>query len=128
MKVAPCDSNTVRDVEYLVESKTFSKGAVRLYQMDTYGEPVCCSGHLIVMIPDKKAEIGGVKCFEVQALRGGYAGGFLGTNLSRAAAKYDPKTGLSINLVFSLYNDEGPGRQVPATLVVNQATETVMLK
>jgi hypothetical protein len=42
------------------QTKSYSGGKIKIAHVDTDGEPVCCSSHLLVFIPDPEI---GSQCF-----------------------------------------------------------------
>jgi hypothetical protein len=85
--------------------------------VDTDGEPVCCSSHLLVFIPAPEL---GSQCFAVSqeaAKADGSARGFSNVEFSRIKAAYDAKRGLLLSVPYTLYNPEG-GRGKPGSVNV----------
>ena len=85
--------------------------------MDTDGEPVCCSSHLLVFIPSPEI---GSQCFAVsqKAANGSESPrGFSSIEFNRIKASYDPQRGLLLNVPYTLYNPQG-GRGKPGTAMV----------
>lgn len=125
LAVRACDETTPTSVEFLAGQKTFSNGNIRVFAMDTYGEPVCCSTHLVIYIPAKDEPMSS-RCFHVASDADGM--GFLSVDLNKAKATYDAKKGLTIQFPFSFYNDEGDGGfSKTFSLLINQANETVQV-
>jgi hypothetical protein len=109
-EVGPC--NNLDRISYLVgQTKSYSEGKIRMAYVDTEGEPVCCSSHLLVFIP--APEIGS-QCFAVSqnAAKGsGSARGFNSIAFDRIKASYDPNRGLLLTVPYTLYNPSGvPGK------------------
>lgn len=86
--------------------------------MDTDGEPVCCSSHLLVFISG--SEIGS-RCFAVsdQAAKGSddEIRGFSNIEFNLIKASYDPRRGLLLNVPYRLYNTDGGRGIVRSTKV-----------
>ena len=54
-EVGPC--NDLDRISYLIgQTRSYSEGKIKIASVDTDGEPVCCSSHLLVFIPS--TEIG----------------------------------------------------------------------
>ena len=91
-EVGPC--NDLDRISYLVgRTRSFSRDKVRIAHIDTDGEPVCCSSHLLVFIPGKEI---GSQCFAVsqKAARGSEAQrGFSNIEFGRIKSSYDPDRG-----------------------------------
>jgi hypothetical protein len=108
-------------------TRTFYKGQVRVALLDTGGEPVCCSMHLMILSP-----AGGQDEPEYQAchLINDHEGmGFVAIDFDKLAAAYDPKTGLLISVPYHLYNNEGgPQKGGTAKIRVNTANGTLTVE
>ena len=60
-EVGPC--NDLDRISSLVgQTRSFSEGKIKIAHVDTDGEPVCCSSHLLVFIPSPEI---GSQCFAV---------------------------------------------------------------
>lgn len=121
-EVGPC--HQLDSISYLVgETRSFSKGAIRIAHVDTDGEPVCCSSHLIVIVAS--SEEPGSQCFALsqKAAAGadGDALGFADVAFKEIRASYDPRNGLLLTVPYTLYNpDGGKGTARSAKLRVDQ--------
>lgn len=123
LAVRACDDRTPTSLETFVSLRTFSNGNIRVFAVDTGGEPVCCSSHLVIYMPMKDEEMSN-KCFHIAADAEGM--GFLNVDLANAKASYDPKKGLTLQMTFSFYNDEGDGGYPKAfSILVNQDKQTI---
>ena len=115
-EVGPC--NDLDRISHLVgQTKSYSEGKIKVAHVDTDGEPVCCSSHLLVFIPSPEI---GSQCFAVsqKAASGSESQlGFSNIELSRIKASYDPQRGLLLNVPYTLYNPQG-GRGKPGTAMV----------
>ena len=115
-EVGPCDE--LDRISNLVgQTKSYSEGKIRIAHVDTDGEPVCCSSHLLVFIPGK--EIGG-ECFAVSQKAASGSGsplGFSNIEFNRIKASYDPQRGLLLTVPYTLYNPQG-GRGKSGTVMV----------
>jgi hypothetical protein len=112
-EVGPC--NNLDRISYLEgQTKSYSQGKVRIAHVNTDGEPVCCSSHLLVFIPSQ--EIGSL-CFAVsdRAAKGTEGQrGFNNIVFDRIRASYDSRRGLLLSVPYTLYNPEG-GREKPGS-------------
>jgi hypothetical protein len=109
-QVGPC--NDLDRLSYLVgQTKSYSEGKIRTAHVDTDGEPVCCSSHLLVIIPSPEI---GSQCFAVSqkaATDSGSPLGFSNIEFNRIKASYDRDRGLLLNVPYTLYNPNGgPGK------------------
>ena len=115
-EVGPCDE--LDRISNLVgQTKSYSEGKIRIAHVDTDGEPVCCSSHLLVFIPSKEI---GSECFAVSQKAASGSGsplGFSNIEFNRIKASYDPQRGLLLTVPYTLYNPEG-GRGKPGTAMV----------
>jgi len=115
-EVGPCgDLDRVSNL--VGQTKSYAKGEIRIAHIDTGGEPVCCSSHLLVLIPSDEI---GTQCFAVSqkaATPGASARGFSNIGLSRIKASYDPKRGLLLTVPYTLYNLDDR-RGTPASMTV----------
>jgi len=108
-EVGPC--NDLDRISYLVgQTRSYAEGKIRIAHVDTDGEPVCCSSHLLVFIPSREI---GSECFAVSqdaATGAGSARGFSNIEFARIKGSYDPQRGLLLNVPYTLYNDGRPGK------------------
>ena len=104
-------------------TKLFSKGDIRVALVDTGGEPVCCSMHLLILSPNKDEQAEYRSCHLVSDHEGL---GFVAIDFASLSASYDPKKGLLISFPYALYNDEGgPQKQGVGKVRINSADGTV---
>ena len=103
-------------------TKSFYNGQVRVALMDTGGEPVCCSAHLLILAPDKDDEMGGRLC-RLVGDKG--ALGFAGIDFARLTTRYDAGRGLLISFPYQLYVDGISNRTGVARVRVNLERGTV---
>ena len=108
-EVGPC--NNLDRISYLVgQTKSYSQGKITIAAVDTDGEPVCCSAHLLILIPSPEI---GSQCFAVSdraATGDSSARGFNSVAFDRIKASYDPAKGLLLTVPYTLYNDGRTGR------------------
>ncbi|MBI1210488.1 MAG: hypothetical protein GC190_03420 [Alphaproteobacteria bacterium] len=103
-------------------TRTFYNGDVRVALLDTGGEPVCCSVHLLILVPDKTSEMGDRTCHIVSDHE---SMGFAGIDFARLTSKYDPGKGLLITFPYTLYVDGVSDRPGTARVRINLKTGTV---
>lgn len=115
-EVGPCGE--LDRISLLVgQTKSYSEGKIRIAHIDTDGEPVCCSSHLLVFIPSKEI---GSECFAVShkaAKDSESPMGFSNIEFNRIKASYDSQRGLLLTVPYTLYNPNG-GRGKPGTVTV----------
>jgi hypothetical protein len=117
-EVGPC--NDLDRISSLASQvKSFSDGKVRIAHVDTDGEPVCCSSHLVIIIP---AEPIGSQCFALSqnAAKGDQSPrGFSNVFFNQIKANYDPKRGLLLTVPYALYNDGKSAKPLSTRVRVN---------
>jgi hypothetical protein len=106
--VRDCDGTT-DSARNIVEpweksSRLYYNRLVRITHMDTGGEPVCCSSHLMVTYPSAGQDEPVYAECKLVSMKDG--AGFLSIDFAKLTAKYDPKTGLTITFPYTTYNDE----------------------
>jgi len=109
-EVGPC--NNLNRISNLVgQTRSYSEGKIRIAYVNTDGEPVCCSSHLLVFIPSPEI---GSQCFAVSQKAAKGSEGQLGFNsieFNRIEASYDSHRGLLLNVPYTLYSpDRGRGK------------------
>lgn len=125
--VAPASAVNVRDcdetasVQTLAEpweknARTFYKGEVRVAVLDTGGEPVCCSMHLLILVPDKTSEMGDRTCHIVSDHE---SMGFAGIDFAHMASQYDSTKGLLLTFPYTLYVDGVSSKPGTARVRIN---------
>jgi hypothetical protein len=101
----PC--NQLDAISILVgQTRSFSGGKIRIAHVDTDGEPVCCSSHLLVFVLVPSPEIG-TRCFAVSqkaAKDDQGALGFSSLDMGRLKASYDRQRGLLLTVPYTLYD------------------------
>lgn len=127
-EVGPC--NQLDAISLLVgQTRSFSGGKIKIAHVDTDGEPVCCSNHLLVFIFDSNPEIG-TQCFAIsqEAAKGDHgAVGFSRLDLGRLRASYDPQRGLLLRVPYTLYDlNKRGGRPGAVDLRVNLSGSVVI--
>ncbi|WP_417599492.1 hypothetical protein [Pararhodobacter oceanensis] len=111
-----------------VNSRTFANGNIRIALLDTGGEPVCCSAHLLVLSPSGNGSDGPVyrQCRVVSATAGQ---GFYSMDIPGITASYDPARGLLVSVPVGHWHqgmDSGAG-PIPGRMDIriNQANGAV---
>ncbi len=107
--------NWINNVDYIVEpwsesTKTYANGAIRVVHMDTLGEPVCCSSHLMILAPNPNNELGERSCFLMSSFEGT---GFQYLDVAGIKSSYDAELGLKLEIPVFYYNhgdDSTPGK------------------
>jgi len=111
------ECNNLDSVSWLVgQTKSFAQGKIKIAHIDTDGEPVCCSSHLIVIIPAPEL---GSQCFALSQTAAKKedesARGFADIGFDKITASYDPARGLLLTVPYTLYDSEGSGKGKPGT-------------
>lgn len=107
-------------------TRLFYNGQVRVAVMDTGGEPVCCSLHLLVLSPaGGQDEPEFTACHLVNDHEGM---GFVGLDVAKLTAAYDPKKGLLITIPYRLYKDDGGTKPGTGKIRLNLAKGTVTVE
>lgn len=102
-------------------SKNFANGAVKLALLDLI-EPGAAAYHLLLLSPPY--EVMGDRQCRIISLSPSF--GFMGVELEKITAAYDPAKGLTLSLPAALYNpDTAEGDWSLLHITVNQATGDV---
>jgi hypothetical protein len=110
-EVGPCEG--LDSISFLIgQTKPYSQGKITIAHVDTDGEPVCCSEHLLIFIPSPEI---GRQCFALSdkaAKDDGSARGFSTVAFDKISASYDQNKGLLLTVPYTLYNggEKGPLR------------------
>jgi len=107
-------------------SRTFYKGQVRVALLDTGGEPVCCSAHLLVLIPPNDDEPGGGQMCFVISEHSNFGYGNIG--FEKLSTAYDSNRGLLITVPAIISNGEDETRNVVLKVRVNVAKHSVKVE
>jgi hypothetical protein len=131
VSVSDCNDNVIGNVRNIAEpweknTRAFYDGHVRVALIDTGGEPICCSMHLLVLAPSVP-EVEGMdqyrNCFMVH--NEGEIG-FQGIDFARITSRYDAGKGLLITFPYTLYNEGNPGKHGVGRVRVNMQKGTVL--
>lgn len=109
----PAAAATIRDCDWAASAqslaepwekhtKTFLNGGVRIALIDTGGEPVCCSTHLLILAENKSQPQEGRIC---KLLSNDKDLGFEWIFFDKITAAYHPSRGLDLTVPFKLYVD-----------------------
>lgn len=106
-------------------TRTFANDKIRLWHIDTYGEPVCCSSHLVIIAPDPNDEITERQCVRLSD-RGSI--GFQWIDLKGITSSYSSSKGLLLSVPVERYNDGITGVNDIINVRINQATGLIRLE
>ena len=131
-RIAECEGwplNVRNIVEPFDQStRTFANGNIRILHIDTGGEPVCCSSHLVILAPNPAEE----EQFRICKLLtdGDVGNGFLDVNIKGIKSSYSPSKGLLLSVPVLRYNFEDGVNNHKATIDVriNQATGAITIE
>jgi hypothetical protein len=111
VEVRPCDyAASVQSIAEPWERNTrsFYNNAVRVALLDTGGEPVCCSQHLLILLPDRAGHVPGMDEGRLCRVVGDREQmGFLSIDVSRMRTRYDAGRGLLIEFPYRQYGHDG---------------------
>lgn len=111
-------------------SRSFAGGVIRIAQLDTGGEPVCCATHLLVLAPSEGGN-GPIyrQCFVVSDKDGA---GFYDIDFPGIMASELPGPGLRLDVPVSRYHDRvglgEPGVPDRITIRIDPPTGSVALE
>lgn len=122
--VQSCDSWVAhaQNVVWDDPTRIFANGDIRLVALDTGGEPVCCSAHLMVLYLEADAPY-----FSCTLVSQDGSLGWAAMSLSAAQASYDPAVGLTVAVPVGIYNgvSSDPGL---VSVTINRATGVVQAR
>lgn len=132
---APVDATEVRPCDYAADvrsiaepweknTRSFYDGAVRVALLDTGGEPVCCSQHLLVLLPDRGGPEGMDQGRLCRIVGDREALGFLGIEFQQMRASYDRRA-LLLTFPVQIYGDGIRNRRAVARVRVDAGRGTV---
>jgi hypothetical protein len=129
VSVHDCD-DYISSIQALAEpweknTRTFLNGAVRVALVDTGGEPVCCSMHLVVLSEDRNQQGGGDGSRICKVISNEERMGFMMMDVSAIKASYNPARGLDLAVPYKLYIDGLQSRPGVARINVNLARGTI---
>ena len=100
-------------------TKAFANGAIRVAHLDTHGEPVCCSTHLMILVPHPEY---GRSCYTISDPN---QTGWTWMEFSQLTARYDPGRGLIVSVPVAYYTDGSSSIWRTLDATINQAQGTV---
>ena len=105
-------------------TRTFANGKIRIAHLDTAGEPVCCSSHLLVIL--KPQSLDG-KCLVVRQSDGM---GYNWLDFKNIQSTYDPSLGVGLSVPVFEYDPETGAATGPQVirLRINQATQHISVE
>jgi hypothetical protein len=130
VSVSDCNDDMTANARNIAEPwekniRAFYNGSVRVALIDTGGEPICCSMHLLILAPSVP-EVEGMdayrNCFLVHNEE---QMGFVAIDFARITSRYDAGKGLLITFPYQLYNEGNPGKQGVGRVRVNMQKGTV---
>jgi hypothetical protein len=133
ISVSDCNDDGMGNARNIAEPwekniRAFYNGSVRVALIDTGGEPICCSMHLLILAPSKP-DVEGMdeyrNCFLVHNEE---QMGFVGIDFARLTSRYDAGKGLLIIFPYTLYNEGNPGKQGVGRVRVNVQNGTVAVE
>lgn len=83
--------------------KTFANGSVRLWHLDTNGEPACCSQHLAITFTEPEPEQGELICVQLSMDK---IDGFYNLSMKEIKSDFDANKGLSLAIPVKFYDNE----------------------
>lgn len=103
LEVIKCQEDTPTNAEYIGAMKEYYQGAVKVFLVDTLGEPACCSSSLVIYLPKLNAELAGEsECYWVVNAQ---QMGFMSIDFKKIKSDYNPLEGLTLAFPYSLYSD-----------------------
>jgi len=113
-----------------VNSRTFANGAIRVALLDTGGEPVCCSAHLLILAPSGGQDAPVYRqCLVASAQPGS---GFYSMDVPGISASYDPAKGLLLSVPLTHWHQGVETGAPPIAermeIRINQATGAVVIE
>jgi len=128
VQVAECNDWTA-NVQQIAEpweknTRVFGNGTIRIALLDTGGEPVCCSMHLLVMAPTPMNDPGdgGRMCALIRDTKDL---GFESIDFPRITARYDAGRGTLLTIPVTYYVDGLTHRRGMARVRINSATAKI---
>lgn len=130
--VSDCNDDGMANARNIAEpwatnTRAFANGSVRVALIDTGGEPICCSMHLLILAPSQPVD--GMdeyrNCFLVHNEE---QRGFVSIDFARITSRYDAGKGLLITFPYELYNEGNPGPKGVGRVRVNMQKGTVTVE
>ena len=127
--VKDCGDDFKANVQNLAEpweknTRTFLNGSVRIAVVDTGGEPVCCSMHLLVLA-EAPEDPSGPPSRICKIVSNTPEVGFMNINFAKIRSGFSPARGLDLLVPYELYIDGLKSRPGLARINVNTRTGVV---
>ena len=106
-------------------TRTFANGKIRIWHIDTGGEPACCSSHLAIIAPHPEDELGYQQCVR---LSDGGSLGFQWLSVKNIQASYDAGKGLLLNVPVERYINGVDSHKLTIGVRINQATGAIVVE
>lgn len=81
----------------------FASEEIGIWHVNTGGEPVCCSSHVVIISPNPNSDTGGNQC---RLLSNNDSNGFSDLSVKDTKASYNAKVGLLLSIPVRFYNAE----------------------
>lgn len=112
-------------------TRTFSNGNIRIANVDTQGEPACCSSYLAILAPTgSEVALESRQC--ALLTDGAQASGFNWIDFPSISASYDPGLGLLLLVPVERYDFQGTlnGGTIPdiVNIRINQANGNITIE
>ena len=120
--------SSIANVTYPWEeaTRTFANDKIRIVTVDTGGEPVCCSAHLVILAPDPNDELGNQQC---KILSDGQQWqGFQYVDLKGVKSSYNATKGLLLSIPVERYIDGIKSSKAVIDVRINQATGSIVVE
>ncbi len=114
-------------VEPLSEtSRTFANGSIRVMQLDTGGEPACCSSYLALLAPSAPDNFADRQCKLLVSNSSG--AGFLSLSVRQIRSSYDPEKGLLLIVPVERYIDGVATNPTQINVRIHQGNGTIIIE
>lgn len=107
-------------------TRTFANERIRIVTVDTGGEPVCCSAHLVILAPDPNNELGDWQCKILSD--GGQWRGFQFVDIKGVKSSYIASKGLLLSVPVERYIDGIKSNKAIIDVRINQATGSIVIE
>ena len=107
-------------------TRTFANEKIRIVTVDTGGEPVCCSAHLVILAPDPNNELGDWQCKILSD--GGQWTGFQFVDIKGVKSSYNASKGLLLRVPVERYIDGIKSNKAIIDVRINQATGSIVIE
>ena len=107
-------------------TRTFANEKIRIVTVDTGGEPVCCSAHLVILAPDPNNELGDWQCKILSDGRPWQ--GYQFVDIKNVKSSYDAGKGLLLSIPVERYMDGVKSNKAMIDVRINQATGSIVVE